>query len=168
MMNGTTLALIKKLQALPRKIPSRVGWTEGIGSESITKSNHSPRSSAPALHEAGSGTFHARRPNLAGVARVSQGLNPPPFLMRRHEYRVNWDYYTALFGKVQHLCRFCKKKCIHLRGRSPPPFVGSAIKPDRYASACRAASRPSLIAHTIRDCPRRASPAAKMPGTFVW
>src|SRR5579883_728311 len=30
-----------------------------------------------------------------------------------------------------------------------------------------AAWRPSAIAHTTRDCPRRASPAAKIPGSDV-
>ena len=32
---------------------------------------------------------------------------------------------------------------------------------------CRAASRPSAIAHTTSDCPRRQSPAANTPGTEV-
>src|SRR5438094_873721 len=31
-----------------------------------------------------------------------------------------------------------------------------------------AASRPSQIAHTTSDCPRRASPQANTPGTVVW
>ena len=34
------------------------------------------------------------------------------------------------------------------------------------STAC-AAPRPSAIAHTTRLCPRRASPAAKTPGTLV-
>jgi bifunctional non-homologous end joining protein LigD len=34
--------------------------------------------------------------------------------------------------------------------------------------AGRAASRPSQIAHTTSDCPRRASPHANTPGTVVW
>src|SRR5580658_6725877 len=44
---------------------------------------------------------------------------------------------------------------------------GSLLDPIRYWSIPRAAWRPSLIAHTTRDCPRRISPAAKTPGTDV-
>jgi hypothetical protein len=37
--------------------------------------------------------------------------------------------------------------------------------PIRNRSMARAAFRPSLMAHTTSDCPRRISPAAKTPGT---
>jgi len=43
---------------------------------------------------------------------------------------------------------------------------GRNVSPIRYASTARAASRPSHIAHTTSDCPRRVSPAAKTPGTL--
>src|SRR5688572_3313934 len=36
-----------------------------------------------------------------------------------------------------------------------------------HLSMDSAASRPSRIAHTMREAPRRASPAAKIPGTLV-
>jgi hypothetical protein len=38
----------------------------------------------------------------------------------------------------------------------------------KYRPTASAAFRPSAIAHTTNDCPRRASPAAKTPGTDVW
>ena len=44
---------------------------------------------------------------------------------------------------------------------------GRSLCPIRNRSTPTAASRPSQIAHTISDCPRRASPAANMPGTVV-
>ena len=55
----------------------------------------------------------------------------------------------------------------HARGRSGPPLPGSSVRPIRCRSTARAASRPSEMAHTMSDWPRRASPAAKMPGTLV-
>src|SRR5438132_441747 len=39
------------------------------------------------------------------------------------------------------------------------------VAPMRNLSTPAAALRPSEIAHTTSDCPRRISPAAKMPGT---
>jgi len=45
---------------------------------------------------------------------------------------------------------------------------GRRDSPIRNASTPCAASRPSAIAHTISDWPRRASPAANTPGTVVW
>ena len=47
-------------------------------------------------------------------------------------------------------------------------LAGRNVSPMRYASTPRAASRPSQIAHTTSDCPRRASPHANTPGTVVW
>ncbi len=47
-------------------------------------------------------------------------------------------------------------------------LAGRDVSPMRYASTPRAASRPSQIAHTTSDCPRRASPHANTPGTVVW
>ena len=46
-------------------------------------------------------------------------------------------------------------------------LAGRNVSPIRYASTPRAASRPSQIAHTTSDCPRRASPHANTPGTVV-
>src|SRR5690349_8291830 len=43
---------------------------------------------------------------------------------------------------------------------------GSSLKPIRYSSTARAACRPSRIAHTTSDWPRRTSPAAKTFGTL--
>lgn len=40
--------------------------------------------------------------------------------------------------------------------------------PRKYSSTAAAACRPSAIAHTTSDCPRRASPAANTPGIDVW
>ncbi len=42
------------------------------------------------------------------------------------------------------------------------------LYPRRYLSTASAALRPSAMAHTTRDCPRRASPAAKTPCIEVW
>src|SRR5262249_23721936 len=59
-------------------------------------------------------------------------------------------------------------------GRASPELAytsglaGRNVSPMRYASTPRAASRPSRIAHTTSDCPRRASPHANTPGTVVW
>src|SRR5437867_3286257 len=47
-------------------------------------------------------------------------------------------------------------------------LAGRNVSPMRYASTPRAHSRPSQIAHTTSDCPRRASPHANTPGTVVW
>ncbi len=44
---------------------------------------------------------------------------------------------------------------------------GSSVSPMRNLSTPLAAARPSWMAHTISDCPRAMSPAAKMPGTLV-
>jgi hypothetical protein len=41
------------------------------------------------------------------------------------------------------------------------------VRPTRYSSMPRAAWRPSAMAHTTSDWPRRMSPAAKTPGTDV-
>jgi hypothetical protein len=46
------------------------------------------------------------------------------------------------------------------------PVRGRVVAPMRRLSMARAASRPSAIAQTTRDCPRRMSPAAKTPGTL--
>lgn len=46
-------------------------------------------------------------------------------------------------------------------------LLGSSLEPIRNLSTPTAASRPSQIAHTISDWPRRVSPAAKTPGTLV-
>src|SRR5260370_4103395 len=43
--------------------------------------------------------------------------------------------------------------------------AGPSCKSARYLSIPTAALRPSAIAHTTSDCPRRMSPAAKTPGT---
>jgi len=60
----------------------------------------------------------------------------------------------------------------HLRARRRDEtytsgLAGRNVSPIRYASTPRAASRPSQIAHTTSDCPRRASPHANTPGTVV-
>ena len=44
------------------------------------------------------------------------------------------------------------------------PGAGSVLVPIRKASIARAAPRPSLMAQTTSDWPRRQSPAAKTPG----
>src|SRR6185295_15766895 len=44
---------------------------------------------------------------------------------------------------------------------------GSSLKPVRYSSIARAAWRPSRIAQTTSDWPRRTSPAAKTLATLV-
>jgi hypothetical protein len=41
------------------------------------------------------------------------------------------------------------------------------VQHPKYRPAASAARRPSAIAHTTNDCPLRASPAAKIPGTDV-
>ncbi len=53
-------------------------------------------------------------------------------------------------------------------GKSPPSLVGKLDDPIKYKSTCLAASLPSEMAQTIKDCPRRISPAVKMFGTLVW
>ena len=45
---------------------------------------------------------------------------------------------------------------------------GKSEKPIKNSSAARAAWRPSRIAHTTRDWPRRMSPAANTLSTEVW
>src|SRR5271154_741327 len=57
-------------------------------------------------------------------------------------------------------------KANHRRGDQSSGLDGRNVSPIRYASTARAASRPSQIAHTTSDCPRRESPAAKTPGTL--
>src|SRR5260370_948069 len=47
------------------------------------------------------------------------------------------------------------------------PGAGSVLEPMRNASTARAAPRPSLIAQTTSDWPRRQSPAATIVGLFV-
>ncbi len=47
------------------------------------------------------------------------------------------------------------------------PASGSSVAPCRNRSMPRAASRPSVMAQTMSDCPRRMSPAAKTPRTLV-
>ena len=47
------------------------------------------------------------------------------------------------------------------------PGAGSVLEPIRNSSIARAAPRPSLMAQTTSDWPRRQSPAAKTFGTFV-
>ena len=44
---------------------------------------------------------------------------------------------------------------------------GRLVWPMRKRSHSRAAARPSLMAHTTSDCPRRMSPAANTPGWLV-
>ena len=46
-------------------------------------------------------------------------------------------------------------------------YRGSTDDPIRNSSTARAAWRPSRIAHTTSDCPRRMSPAAKTFGADV-
>src|SRR5258706_15275998 len=46
--------------------------------------------------------------------------------------------------------------------------LGFQAIPRKYSSTDVAALRPSAMAHTTRDWPRRASPAANIPGTDVW
>jgi uroporphyrinogen decarboxylase len=46
-------------------------------------------------------------------------------------------------------------------------YAGSRLSPIRYRSIPCAALRPSRMAHTTSDCPRRMSPAEKTPGTEV-
>ena len=48
-----------------------------------------------------------------------------------------------------------------------PDYRGSFETPIRYSSTARAHWRPSRIAQTTRDWPRRMSPHAKMLGTEV-
>ena len=45
--------------------------------------------------------------------------------------------------------------------------IGRLVVPIRWMSIARAALRPSESAQTTSDWPRRASPAAKTPGTLV-
>jgi hypothetical protein len=45
---------------------------------------------------------------------------------------------------------------------------GSSVSPISMASTPRAHSRPSQMAHTTNDWPRRASPQANTPGVLVW
>ena len=56
------------------------------------------------------------------------------------------------------------------RSRDVPggaPQFGSSLQPIRYWSTARAACRPSRMAQTISDWPRRMSPAAKTLSTLV-
>ncbi len=55
--------------------------------------------------------------------------------------------------------------------RAFPIFRSTYFKfvyPIRLLSTSRAASRPSRMAHTTKDCPRRISPAANTLSIFVW
>src|SRR5688572_20463724 len=54
-----------------------------------------------------------------------------------------------------------------LLGNGEYPHYGSSVAPISQRSHSRAAPRPSAMAHTTSDCPRRASPAANTPGTLV-
>ena len=47
-------------------------------------------------------------------------------------------------------------------------FLGRVEDPIKKVSTWCAASRPSEIAQTMRDCPRRTSPAAKIFFFAVW
>lgn len=169
MMNGTTLALIKKHSGSPTKDP----FPGRMDGRDWTRVDNNIESFLPLICPR---IIQGRKWHLSRKASKPCGgcqgfTGPEPSTLLDETARISCQL-GPLYGfirKSSTILPFLKKYfLIHLRGRSPSPFVGSAINPDRYASACRAASRPSLIAHTIRDCPRRASPAAKIPGTFVW
>ena len=157
-----------KSSDFPIRRLSQVGWSEEVGLEPRYGSRLPLIS--PRTRGAGSGTFHTRRPDLEGGCQGFTGPEPSTLLDELHGYHATATQYTTNFLKVQ---LFRQKNIIsrnlhnYLRGRSPSPLVGRAINPDRYASAWRAASRPSLIAQTTKDCPRRASPAANTPDTLV-
>lgn len=62
----------------------------------------------------------------------------------------------------------CRLPICHAReGPNAVRPYRSRVSPIRYLSMPRAALRPSEIAHTTNDWPRRMSPAAKTPGTEV-
>ena len=72
-------------------------------------------------------------------------------------------------------CHFFKKSnmsagnyaCEKAGLNNPTSFASNIDSPMRNSSTFRAASRPSEIAHTTKDCPRRQSPAANTFSTEV-
>jgi len=50
----------------------------------------------------------------------------------------------------------------------PRSYLGKSDRPINHSSTARAHCRPSRIAQTTKDCPRRISPAPNTPGTEVW
>ena len=50
----------------------------------------------------------------------------------------------------------------------PRSYRGKSDRPINHSSTARAHCRPSRMAQTTSDCPRRMSPAPKTPGTEVW
>ena len=78
------------------------------------------------------------------------------------EYKVRRVYeaqnITAAFERSSGRQRFASLRY---------PGAGNSLLPMRNRSTARAAPRPSLIAQTTSDWPRRQSPAAKTPSTLV-
>ena len=63
-------------------------------------------------------------------------------------------------------CRFTRPQ--RATGKATPPYQrGRSLSPIRNSSTARAAWRPSRIAHTTSDWPRRMSPAANTLSTLV-
>jgi hypothetical protein len=54
------------------------------------------------------------------------------------------------------------------RAGRPRSYLGKSVRPISHSSTARAHWRPSRMAHTTSDCPRRMSPALKTPGMVVW
>ena len=79
-----------------QRTPSGANCEEGAGpccrrgSDGVADAKSSAHLPLP-VGKAGSGTFHRESPTSRGVARVSQGLNPPPFLMSRHTCMCRTD-----------------------------------------------------------------------------
>jgi len=89
------------LMPLPGRMDGR-GWTK-------TFEVYAPPLIYPCIRRAGSGTIRTRGPTLAGVARASMGLNPPPFLMNCTTM-CNNQIYEEVFKKFPKSEFFFKKR----------------------------------------------------------
>ena len=83
------------------------------------------------------------------------------FTTKKWFLRENTTRKSRFTGKTLYTKR-CETKVSHLFA-----FFYRFVYPIRYSSISAAASRPSLIAQTTRDCPRRISPTAKTPSLEV-
>ena len=89
-------------------------------------------------------------------ARTYSGSFAKLFLNYDSDHGNFWNDNRNFWGNT----RFCSQPD-HSSG-----LAGRNVSPISQASTARAHSRPSQIAHTTSDWPRRVSPAANTPGTL--
>jgi hypothetical protein len=99
----------------------------------------------------------------AGQARLSCAIRRIAF---RHFMAVRGARKNKMHTAIHSLSggeerRVVRGAIVILRMRADPPHRGSSVEPIRNLSTACAAWRPSRIAHTTSDWPRRMSPAVK-------